>query len=119
MHYLHTCKHQHKIFKSSNSYINYSYLYCVQDISHNLMITAMNGKRLPAITVFTKALQYMRKIVLEDLDKQVSNTFRSILWILTVPAIWSHPARHVMRIAAMEVKLLCSSLIVTFRADNV
>ena len=70
------------------------------------MITAMNGKRLPAITVFTKALQYMRRIVLEQLDKQVANPSRSILWILTVPAIWSHAARQVMRIAAKQVQLL-------------
>ena len=78
----------------------------MQDISHDLMITAMNGKRLPAITVFTKVLQHMRRIVLEELDKQVANPFRSILWILTVPAIWSHAARQVMRIAATQVQLL-------------
>ena len=82
------------------------------------MITAMNGKRLPAITVFTKALQYMRKLLLEELDKQVSCPFRSILWILTVPAIWSHPARQVMRIAAMEVKLFCNGRIIASRADD-
>lgn len=70
------------------------------------MITAMNGKQLSAITVFSKALQYMRKIVLEDLNKRVGHPNRSILWILTVPAIWSHAARQVMRIAATEVNLL-------------
>ena len=75
-----------------------------QDISHDLMITAVDGKQLPAITVFSKALQYMRKIVLEELDKQIAHPSRSILWILTVPAIWSHAARQVMRIAAMEVQ---------------
>ena len=63
----------------------------------------MDGKQLLAITVFTKALQYMRKIVLEDLDQQVNNSNRSILWILTVPAIWSHAARQVMRTAAAQV----------------
>ena len=63
----------------------------------------MNGKQLSAIMVFAKALQYMRKLVLEELDKQVSNPSRSILWILTVPAIWSHAARQVMRIAAKRV----------------
>ena len=70
------------------------------------MITALNGKKLPAITVFSKALQYMRKIVLEDLDKQIKIPNRIILWILTVPAIWSHAARQVMRIAANQVILL-------------
>lgn len=77
----------------------------MQDISYNLMIAAMNGKHLPAITVFSKALQYMRKIVLGDLNKQVDYPYRHILWILTVPAIWSHAARQVMRIAALKVHL--------------
>lgn len=63
----------------------------------------MDGKQLSAITVFTKALQYMRKIVLEQLDQQVNNPKRSILWVLTVPAIWSHAARQVMRTAASQV----------------
>ena len=69
----------------------------------------MNGKQLNAITVFSKALQYMKKIVLEDLDKQVQNPLRSILWILTVPAIWSHAAKQVMRIAAREVHIIAMS----------
>ena len=77
----------------------------MQDISYNLKIAAMKGKSLPAITVFTKALQYMREIVLTDLNKQVHYPNRRILWILTVPAIWSHAARQVMRIAATEVHL--------------
>ena len=81
-----------------------SYYYVLmQDISRNLMITAMDGKQLLAITVFTKALQYMRRIVLDDLDKQIHNSKRSILWVLTVPAIWSHAARQVMRTAASQV----------------
>ena len=78
----------------------------LQNISKDLMITAMNGKTLPAITVFTTALQYMRRLVLEELDNQVANPFRSILWILTVPAIWSHAARQVMRVAAKQVQLV-------------
>ena len=66
----------------------------------------MDGKQLLAITVFTKALQYMRKIVLEQLDKQIHNPNRSILWVLTVPAIWSHAARQVMRTAASQVCMM-------------
>ena len=73
----------------------------------------MDGKQLSAITVFTKALQYMRKIVLEQLDQQMNNSNRSILWVLTVPAIWSHAARQVMRTAASQVccDIHCCSLI--------
>ena len=77
----------------------------LQDVSYNLEIPAMKGKSLPAITVFSKALQYMREIVVRDLNKEIDFPGRRILWILTVPAIWSHAARQLMRKAAVKVKL--------------
>ena len=77
----------------------------LQDVSYNLEIPAMKGKSLPAITVFSKALQYMREIVVRDLNKEIDFPSRRILWILTVPAIWSHAARQLMRKAAVKVDL--------------
>ena len=77
----------------------------LQDVSYNLEIPAMKGKSLPAITVFSKALQYMREIVVRDLNKEIDFPGRRILWILTVPAIWSHAARQLMRKAAVKVDL--------------
>lgn len=77
----------------------------------------MKGKSLPAITVFTKALQYMREIVVRDLNKRVEYPNRRILWILTVPAIWSHAARQVMRIAATQVHLYCNHTYLHYSSD--
>jgi len=68
------------------------------------MIKAVDGKELPAITVFSKALDYIRTIMLKYLDEQVTYISRSILWILTVPAIWSSAAKQVMRSAAEKVR---------------
>ena len=68
-----------------------------------MMIKAVDGKELPAIKVFSKALDYMRGIILKYLDEQVTYVTRSILWILTVPAIWSSAAKQVMRSAAENV----------------
>ena len=81
-----------------------SFLICYQNVSHQLMIKAVDGKELPVVTVFSKALQYMKTTVLDYLNKQVENPARSILWIVTVPAIWSQAAKQVMRMAAEEVR---------------
>ena len=64
----------------------------------------MDGKELPAVTVFSKALEHIKKITLKYLNEQVEYPNRSILWILTVPAIWSPAAKQVMRTAAEEVR---------------
>jgi len=70
------------------------------------MIKAVDDKELPAIKVFGKALDYMRNIILKHLDEQVTYLNRSILWILTVPAIWSPTAKQVMRTAAENVCII-------------
>ena len=72
-------------------------------MTQELKVTAVDGKKLPAITVFSKALQHMKEITLDYLDKQIQHYRRSILWILTVPAIWSPAAKQIMRTAAEKV----------------
>ena len=75
-----------------------------------MMIQAVDGKELPATTVFSKALSYMKEIVLNELDIQIAYPNRAILWILTVPAIWSSAAKQVMRIAAEDVSVFSSHM---------
>ena len=70
------------------------------------MIKAVDGKELPADIVFSKALEYIKKTFLDYLNKQIQHTNRSILWIVTVPAIWGPAAKQVMRIAAEKVRNL-------------
>lgn len=59
----------------------------LQNISHKLMIKAIDGKELPADTVFSKALQYIKTTILDYLNEQIKHPNHSILWIVTVPAI--------------------------------
>ena len=70
------------------------------------MVKAVDGRELPAVTVFSKALQYIKEITLKYLNEQVPHPSRSILWILTVPAIWSPAAKQVMRTAAENVRIV-------------
>ena len=83
-----------------------AYLLCYQNVSHQLMIKAVDGKELPVVTVFSKALQHMKTTVLDYLNTQIENPARSICWIVTVPAIWSPAAKQVMRVAAEKVRNL-------------
>lgn len=57
---------------------------------------------MEATTVFSQAIQYLKKIALRErfiatLKKE------EIFWILTVPAIWGDTARLFMLIAARKV----------------
>ena len=85
------------------------FLFLQDNLSHKLMVKAVDGKELPAVTVFSKALQYIKEITLKYLNEQVSQPGRSILWIITVPAIWSPAAKQIMRIAAENVRNVPSS----------
>ena len=78
------------------------------------MVKAVDGKELPAVTVFSKALQYIKDITLQYMNKQVPIPRRSILWIITVPAIWSPAAKQIMRTAAENVRIILISIIRAF-----
>jgi len=71
------------------------------------MITAANGKAYPALDVFAHALRYFRQHALQELNDQTSTTLvdDDVRWVITVPAIWTPPARQFMRIAAIQVTL--------------
>ena len=66
---------------------------------------ARNGKRLRALDVFSKALEYLKLRALERIHEQsgVEYTAREVRWVVTVPAIWKQTAKQFMREAAYEV----------------
>lgn len=62
------------------------------------MITAANGKQLPAIDVFAMTLKFLKDTALEW-----CKSFDNVRWIVTVPAIWSDSAKEMMRKASDKV----------------
>lgn len=64
------------------------------------MISDINGKELPAMYVFSKAIEYMHDHLLKGLNEQDDE---EIKWVLTVPAIWDNSAKQFMRDAAEQV----------------
>ena len=68
-----------------------------------MKIKAANGKELPARVVIAKSLKEMKRMILDSLNKEIGCSADRVLWIVTVPAIWSPGAKQIMREAATEV----------------
>ena len=58
---------------------------------------------MKATTVFSQAIQYLKKNVPREQEECTITLKEDIFWILTVPAIWGDTARLFMRIAAGKV----------------
>ena len=76
-------------------------------LCRDTLLHARNGKRMRALDIFSKALEYLKDKALEAIHKQsgVEYTAEEVLWVVTVPAIWKQSAKQFMREAAYEVGL--------------
>jgi hypothetical protein len=74
-------------------------------------LTAANGKKMLALTVFAHALRFFKDHCLQELSDQSSTHIVNddIRWVITVPAIWRQPAKQFMRQAAYEAGLASPS----------
>ena len=66
------------------------------------MIEDVTGKKeIKAIEVFQHAIKYFRDLMLNTNEKKgLGVEEKNIRWVLTVPAIWSEPAKQFMTEAA-------------------
>ena len=82
-------------------------LLCVllQDLNKDTMLEAVNGKSMPALTIFSYALRFFKEHALQELSDQSSTKIlnEDVRWVITVPAIWKAPAKQFMRQAAYDV----------------
>jgi hypothetical protein len=84
------------------------YLHVVaQNLNHDTMLTAANGRKHPALAVFAHALHYFRDHAIRELADQSSTSIvdDDIRWVITVPAIWKPAAKQFMRQAAIQVRM--------------
>uniref|UniRef100_A0A7M4E0B3 Heat shock 70 kDa protein 12A-like n=1 Tax=Crocodylus porosus TaxID=8502 RepID=A0A7M4E0B3_CROPO len=75
-------------------------------ITSNMELEADNGRMLPALTVFSESLRYMKDHALNSIGEASFQTAcepEDITWVVTVPAIWDASARQFMRLAAKEI----------------
>ena len=70
------------------------------------MLTAANGVKVDALTVFSLSLKYMKDKAFEVIQDETGDrnyTTKDIQWVITVPAIWTPGAKQFMREAAYQV----------------
>ena len=82
-----------------------------------MKIKAANGKELPAHEIIAKSLREMKSMILESLNETIGHAVDKVLWIVTVPAIWSPGAKQIMREAANEVCFMITSSIIWTPCD--
>ncbi|XP_041272562.1 heat shock 70 kDa protein 12A-like [Onychostruthus taczanowskii] len=79
------------------------------NVTAGMKLKATNGKLLPALTVFSESLRYMKEHALNTIKEASFHTVydqEEITWVITVPAIWSAAAKQFMRLAAKEAGII-------------
>ncbi|OWF53934.1 heat shock 70 kDa protein 12B-like [Mizuhopecten yessoensis] len=93
-------------------------LYKKKNIKRDLELKDMNGKQMPALKVFSAILRYLKNHLLGECAKQgFESVDTDIHWVLTVPAIWSEPAKQFMREAAINAGLPSDQLILALEPE--
>ena len=88
------------------------YVFIFKSRGDGWFIEDETGKQLPALIVFCESLKFLKQSLLEEAKKQQTDIgVNDVKRILTVPAIWSDPAKAFMRRAAVEVLADVKSLV--------
>lgn len=78
-----------------------------QESLETMELKEAGGKTLPAIAVFTLSIKALKDHLLDMLDTRGTTLqAEEVLWVLTVPAIWTDSAKFFMRKAALGVIFL-------------
>ncbi|XP_053383654.1 heat shock 70 kDa protein 12A-like isoform X2 [Mercenaria mercenaria] len=81
-------------------------LYQTKKLRLDTKLSDAHGKELPAIEVFAVVINYLTEKIYAQI-RNISSAFQEdeILWVITVPAIWSDSAKQFMRKAASKAGL--------------
>ena len=79
----------------------------LKDLSRHTMLADDKGLQLPAITVFSAGIRYLKDHLLSLCEERRSRLEpNEIHWVVTVPAIWDDTAKQFMREAAVNVSFV-------------
>ena len=79
----------------------------MQSVSRDMKILEEGEKEMRAMDVFSNGILYLKKEVLNDITNRYGSTdLADIYFIITIPAIWSEPAKQFIQEAAIEVVTL-------------
>lgn len=79
----------------------------LQSVDRDLEIEDDEGKKMPAMKVFSTCIRYLRQHMTDSWSSRLLDIQEDeIQWVLTVPAIWTDSAKQFMREAAFRVNIL-------------
>ncbi|XP_053388604.1 heat shock 70 kDa protein 12A-like [Mercenaria mercenaria] len=88
-------------------------------LTKEINVTDEMGKKLLGIDVFAMSIKFM----IDDLMVVVNQRLTGIImetdihWVITVPAIWSDPAKQFMRHAAIKAGIATERLTIVFEPE--
>ncbi|KAH3738013.1 hypothetical protein DPMN_044616 [Dreissena polymorpha] len=87
-------------------------------INKNSMLADETGKMLPALTVFSLSISYMKKDMESMSTKQLCGIGPDdIHWVITVPAIWDDSAKNFMRLATKKAGISSEKLTIALEPE--
>ncbi|XP_045166462.2 heat shock 70 kDa protein 12B-like [Mercenaria mercenaria] len=93
-------------------------LYHRENVGDDTPVEAAHGKHLPVIEVFSKSIEYMKDHVIDHLRQNgITYPEAETKWVITVPAIWNDPAKHVMRRAAEKAGIIGTNLSIALEPE--
>ena len=93
----------------------------VKQLTRKTLVKDDEGREVPALDIFSMVIKYLKEHLLDALEKRGTGLDNNdIHWVLTVPAIWSEPAKQFMREAAEKVyHVLVNLPTVLLKVENV
>ncbi|XP_060065171.1 heat shock 70 kDa protein 12A-like [Ylistrum balloti] len=81
-------------------------------LGRSTLIKDINGEVMPAMTIFSMAIRYLKEHLMTMVQKQVLSDVGEdmIGWVITVPAIWDEGAKQFMREAAQAAGICTDHL---------
>ncbi|XP_052799179.1 heat shock 70 kDa protein 12B-like [Mya arenaria] len=74
-----------------------------EGLTRGATVEDINGKSMPAMTIFSMSIRFLRDHLVKTLNTQTVDIEEAdIQYVLTIPAIWNDNAKQFMREAAME-----------------
>ncbi|XP_045161878.1 heat shock 70 kDa protein 12B-like [Mercenaria mercenaria] len=93
-------------------------LHSNENLSRTTTVEDINGKSMPAMTIFAMSIGYLKRHFLEALNRQKTGIVDSdIKYVLTVPAIWNDNAKQFMREAAEQAGIETKRLKLSFEPE--
>ncbi|XP_062614580.1 heat shock 70 kDa protein 12A-like [Saccostrea cucullata] len=93
-------------------------LYAIRSSHDEVLVEDVDGKTLPALLVFSESIRYLKdSLILECKNQNTDIQLNDIRWVLTVPAIWSDPAKTFMRTAAEKAGISSEKLTIALEPE--